>query len=266
MDYSGYKNLIVEKKDKVAVVTLNRPDSLNAFSFDLHKETVRVFEEIWWDKDVWAVVLTGAGRAFSAGGDIRWFKRRNEDPQNNPMPPQDEAYNILRNIVDLPKPVIAAVNGAAMGLGASIAFACDIIIAAENARIADPHVSVGLAAGDGGCVFWPLMMGMCKAKQHLFTGDPLTAQEAERLGIINKVVPQDQVLPEAKAFARRLVEDVPPLAVRNTKKAINMIVRDAMNRILIASTALEFELFESNDHVEAVNAFLEKRKATYTGT
>ncbi len=266
MDYSRYKNIIVEKKDKIAVVSLNRPDSLNAITFELHKEIVHVFEDMTWDDDIWAVILTGAGRAFCAGGDIKWFKKHNEDPQNNPYPPIEEVISMLRNIIDLPMPVIAAVNGACMGLGASLALVCDIIIASEDARIADPHVRVGLSAGDGGCVVWPLLMGLAKAKEYLFTGDTLDIRDAERMGIINKVVPPDQLMPEAMAFARRLVTDFSPMAIRYTKMSINAVMRERLNLILPASHALEHECFNTNDHIEAVNAFLEKRKPTFTGT
>jgi enoyl-CoA hydratase len=256
----------VEKKDKVAIVTMNLPDALNAVTFELHRELVHVFEDLVWDDEVWAVVLTGAGRAFSTGGDIRWIKAQAEDPENNPHPPIEETINIIGNIIDLPKPVIAAVNGPCIGLGASLALSCDIIIVAENARIADPHVRVGLSAGDGGCVVWPLLMGMAKAKEYLFTGDALDLKEAERNGIINKVVPHDQLMPEAMAFAQRLVTDIPPLAIKYTKMAINKIVSERLNLVLPTSISLEMMCFQTNDLKEAVNAFLEKRKPHFTGT
>jgi len=264
MDYSRYRNLTVEKKERIAVVTMNRPDALNAVNMELHKELVHVFEDLVWDDDVWVVILTGAGKAFSAGGDMKWFKQMRVDPEHNPMIPVEEGINILRNIVELPKPVIAAVNGTAIGLGTSLAFSCDIIIAAENARFADAHVSMGIAAGDGGCVMWPLMMGMAKAKEHLFTADPLNLRDAERMGIVNKVVPAEQVMPEAMAFAKRLAAG-PPLAIKYTKMALNREVSRRLHAILPTSLALEFLCFATKDHEEALNAFLEKRSPTFTG-
>ncbi|MBI4285143.1 MAG: enoyl-CoA hydratase/isomerase family protein [Chloroflexi bacterium] len=266
MDYGHYKHLIVEKKDKIATVTMNHPDTLNAITFEMHREITRIFEELAWDDDVWAVIFTGAGKAFCVGGDIQWFKRRLEDPGNNPLPPIEEPINIIRNIVELPRPVIAAVNGPAVGLGASLALSCDIIIASEKARISDPHVRVGISAGDGGCVMWPLLMGMAKAKEYLFTGDPISAVDAAKMGMINKAVPPEQVMPEARAFATRLVSEVPPLAIKYTKMAINKIVLERLNLVLPTSFALQMTTFNTNDHVEAVNAFLEKRTPNYTGT
>jgi len=264
MDYGRYRNLVVEKKERIAIVTMNRPDALNAVNLELHKDIVHVFEDLVWDDDIWVVILTGAGKAFCAGGDIKWFKQMKTDPEHNPMIPVEEAINILRNIVELPKPVIAAVNGAAIGLGTSLAFACDIIIVAENARFADAHVSVGIAAGDGGCVMWPLMMGMAKAKEHLFTADPLDLRDALKMGIVNKVVPADQVMPEAMAFAKRLAAS-PPIAIKYTKIAINREVSQRLHTILPTSLALEYLSFATKDHEEAVSAFLEKRNPTFTG-
>ncbi len=264
VDYTRYKNIKVEKTDRVATVTMNRPDVLNAVSFDLHRELVHVFDDLAWDNDIWVVILTGAGRAFSAGGDIKWFKRFREDPEHNPMPPIEEAVNMIRNIVELPKPVIAAVNGPTMGLGASLAFACDIVIVAEDARFADTHVTVGVSAGDGGCLLWPLMMGMAKAKEHLFTGEPLNPRDAERMGIINKVVPADQVMPEAISFAQRLTA-IAPMAIKHTKMAINREVSRRLHDILPTSVALENLCFATDDHIEAVSAFIEKGKPIFTG-
>jgi enoyl-CoA hydratase len=265
MDYSHYRNLKIEKEDKVAIVTMNRPETLNAVSYDMHEELVDIFHDLAKDDSVWVAILTGAGRAFSAGGDIRWFKKHAEDPKGNPLPPPLSPIQLLLNIVDLPKPLIAAVNGACMGLGATLALFCDIIIAAEDSRIADPHVSVGLAAGDGGCVIWPLLMGMAKAKEHLFTGGSISAQDAERMGIINKVVPADQLMSEAIAFARRLAAGA-PLAMRYTKLSINKVLREKVNLIVPTSTPYEYMCFDTDDHKEAVNAFLEKRPARFKGT
>ena len=264
MDYSRYKNLTVEKKDRIAVVTMNRPDTLNAVNLELHKDLVHVFDDLVWDDDVWVVILTGAGGVFSAGGDMKSFKQMRVDPQQNPVISVEEGINILRNIVELPKPVIAAVNGTAIGLATSLAFACDIIIAAENARFADAHVSMGIASAHGGYMRLESEVGMAKAKEHLFTADPLDLRDAERMGIVNKVVPADQVMPEAMAFANRLAAG-PPLAIKYTKMAINREVSRRLHAILPTSLALEFLCFTTKDHEEAINAFLEKRRPRFTG-
>jgi enoyl-CoA hydratase len=162
-------------------------------------------------------------------------------------------------------PIVAAVNGHAMGLGASIALLCDMIFMADTATIGDPHVKVGIVAGDGGVAIWPLAVGPARAKQYLLTGDPLTATEAERIGLINKVVPADQLAAEAMAFAQRLAAGA-PLAVRYTKLAVNKLVKDAFNIAFDTSTALELLTFHSDDHREALAAIREKRKPEFKGS
>ena len=264
MHYSDYKNLIIKKEDKVAIVTMNRPESLNAVSYEMHKELVRVFADLRDDDDVSVAILTGAGKAFCAGGDIGWFKKRAENPEANPMISPHEPIDLLTNMLNLPKPLIAAVNGGAIGIGASLAFFSDIIIAAENARFADMHVNIGLVAGDGCAAILPMLMGVAKAKEYLLTGDFLSAQEAEKLGVINRVVPQDKLMSEAMAFAQRLASG-PPLAIMYTKLAVNRALIDRMNMVIPYAAASEFLCFQSRDHVEAINAFLEKRAPKFIG-
>lgn len=263
IDYSRYKAIKVEKKDKVALVTLNKPNTMNAFDHELHFEMEDVLEDLAKDEEVNAIVLTGAGRAFSAGGDIKWMQSRLKDP-SVPMIPISGAYRLINNILMLEKPIIAAVNGHAMGLGATVALFCDMIFASEDAKFADPHVSVGLVAGDGGCVIWPLLIGPARAKQYLMTGDAIKAKDAEQMGLINKAVPQDQVLPTAIAFAQRLANG-PIKAIGWTKMSVNEFLRHQMNLILHTSLATEYLSMETADHAEAVNAFVEKRAPKFTG-
>jgi enoyl-CoA hydratase len=161
-------------------------------------------------------------------------------------------------------PIVAAVNGHAMGLGASIALLCDLIFMADTATIGDPHVRVGLVAGDGGVAIWPLALGPARAKQYLLTGDPLSAVEAERIGLVNRVVAPGKLLDEARAFATRLAAGA-PLAVRYTKLAVNKLVKDALNTAFDASTALEIVTFLSEDHDEALAALREKREPDFKG-
>ena len=263
MNYDRYKALKVDKKDKVALVTFNRPDSMNAFDHELHFELEDVLDDLAKDSEVNAVILTGAGKAFSAGGNLKMMQEMLKD-KSVPRIPMNRAYRLINNILALEKPIIAAVNGHAVGLGATIALFCDVIFASETARFSDPHVSVGLVAGDGGCVIWPLLIGVARAKQYLMTGDAIEAKDAENMGLINKAVPPDQVLPTAMAFAQRLANG-PIKAIGWTKMSINEMLRNQVNLVLRTSLATEFLCFESADHAEAVNAFVEKRTPKFTG-
>ena len=261
MDYSGYHYLSAERKDRVLTVSFNRPESLNAINAELHTELSRIFADIARDQDTEVVLLTGKGRAFCAGGDIKWFQS---------MSPQQldalfiEARKIIIDLLEVEQPIIAAVNGPATGLGATLALFSDVIIAAENAKIGDPHVRVGVVAGDGGAVIWPWLVGAARAKEFLMTGDLLTAQEAERIGLINRVVPQDKLMSTAMELATRLANG-PTKAIRWTKVSVNKILRDTANLVLDTSLALEKHCFYTEDHKEAVRAFVEKREPKFTG-
>lgn len=261
-DYARYRTLRVEKADRVATVTLNRPDVLNAIDGEMHRELEDVWLDLNEDPEVQAVVLTGAGRAFSAGGDIQGMARGDYHPLERPT--VRLGRRIVLNLLEVEAPVIAALNGDAVGLGATLALFCDVIIADERARIGDPHVRVGLVAGDGGAVIWPLLCGVAKAKEYLMTGDLLSAQEAERIGLINRVVPAGRAYEEAVALARRLAHG-PTWAIRWTKFSVNKVVRHLTNLVLDTSLALESLTFLTEDHREAVRAFLEKRPPAFRG-
>ncbi|MGH7964207.1 MAG: enoyl-CoA hydratase/isomerase family protein [Candidatus Binatia bacterium] len=261
MDYSRYHYLSVERKDKVLTVSFNRPESLNAINAALHTELSLIFADIAQDQETEAILLTGKGRAFCAGGDIKWFQEMS--------PPQldalfVEARKIIIDMLEVEQPIIAAVNGAATGLGATLALFSDVIMAAENAKIGDPHVRVGVVAGDGGAVIWPWLVGAARAKEFLMTGDLLTAQEAERIGLINRVLPADKLMPTALELATRLANG-PTKAIRWTKVSVNKILRDTANLVLDTSLALEKHCFYTEDHKEAVRAFAEKREPKFTG-
>jgi enoyl-CoA hydratase len=175
-----------------------------------------------------------------------------------------DAKQLIWDLLDVEVPIVAALNGHAMGLGASIALLCDVIFMADTATIGDPHVRVGIVAGDGGAVIWPLAVGPARAKQYLLTGDPLGAAEAERIGLVNRVVPAADLDREAMAFAERLAAGA-PLAVRYTKLAVNKLIKDALNVAFDASTALELVTFQSEDHQEALAALREKRTPSFKG-
>ena len=187
MNFSDYRAIEFHREGRVLHATFNRPDTLNAFNEELEADVARLFVEVATDEATAVLVLTGAGRAFSAGGDFEQMQRAIDDPDLF-LKGVSTGKRMLFSLLDCPKPVIAKVNGAAMGLGATIALFCDIIIAAEHAKIGDPHVKAGYVAGDGGAVIWPQLIGFARAKEYLMTGDALTGEEAARIGLINKAV------------------------------------------------------------------------------
>lgn len=261
-DYGRYQYLLVEVANGVATLTLNRPEQLNAINLQMHIELEEVLVEVSEDPDVRAVVITGAGRAFCAGGDINAMKEDKEFLK--PSRVVDGPRRLVHNLVNVKQPVICALNGAAVGVGATIALYSDMVIAAENARIGDPHVKVGLVAGDGGAAIWPLLTSLVKAKELLMTGDLVSAQEAERIGLVNRVVPESKALEASLELAQRLADGA-TLAIQWTKLAINKVVSHALNMVFDTSLALEGITVASRDHKEGVQAFLEKRSPKFRG-
>ncbi len=243
------------------MVSFNRPEALNAVNAELHTEMSQLFADIARDEQANAVVLTGKGRAFSAGGDIKWFQQMTSEQLDGLFV---EARKIIIDLLEVEQPIIAAINGPATGLGATVALFCDIIIAADNARIGDHHVQVGVVAGDGGAIIWPWLIGAARAKEFLMTGDLIDAREAERIGLVNRVVSPDDLMPTAMQLATRLANG-PTQAIRGTKASVNKILRDTANLVLDTSLALEKQCFYTQDHREAINAFVEKRQPSFTG-
>lgn len=264
-DYE-YKTLLVEKSGKLATITLNRPDRLNAVGGGMHEELEDVFARINEDADVNAILLTGAGRAFCAGGDIGSMDERPAGSTSSgvPLTLGRGPRRLILNILEVEAPIVVAVNGDAVGFGATLALFGDVIYAAEGARIGDAHVRVGLVAGDGGSVIWPLLVGVHRAKEYLMTGDLIEAAEAERIGLINHVLPPDELLPAARKMAERLANGA-PWAVRWTKASVNKLIRERVNLMLDASLAHEALSVATDDHKEAVRAFTEKRRPDFSG-
>ena len=263
MESADFTTLQLERLDDVLRVTIAHPTSeLNAVDEALHHDLTALFAGLRRETSARAVILTGRGRAFSAGGDFAWFPKL-QDPASLEALRRD-AKQMIWDLLDVELPIVAAVNGHAMGLGASLALLCDVVFMADTATIGDPHVRVGLVAGDGGVAIWPLAVGPARAKQYLLTGDPLPAVEAERIGLVNAVVPGDTLAAEALAFARRLAAGA-PLAVRYTKLAVNKLLKDALNVAFDTSTALELVTFRSEDHAEALAALRERRKPAFRG-
>ena len=260
---SDFSTLRLERRGYVLRVTLDHPESeLNAVDERLHRDLTALFAGLRREDEARAVLLTGRGRAFSAGGDFRWFPELQDPARMESL--RRDAKSLIWDLLDVEIPIVAAVNGHAMGLGASIALLCDVIFMADTATIGDPHVRVGIVAGDGGVVVWPLAVGPARAKQYLLTGDPVTAAEAERIGLVNRVIPAADLDAEAMAFAERLAAGA-PLAVRYTKLAVNKLIKDALNVAFDASTALELVTLRSEDHQEALSALREKRPPKFQG-
>lgn len=261
MPYEHYRKLVVEVDRGIARLTLNNPRAMNAVDGTMHTELARIFTELENDTAVEIVVLTGAGDAFCAGGDLIWMQESIDDPRRFEQVIR-EAKQIVCAMLDCEKPLIARLNGPATGLGATLALFCDIIVAADTAKIGDPHVRAGLVAGDGGAVIWPQLIGYAKAKELLMTGRLLNAAEAERLGLINRLVTPDgldaaidELLQQLRAGSK--------MAVRWTKTAINIGLKQLAHSIMDTGLAYEALSNASADHAEAVRAFREKRKPRF---
>jgi enoyl-CoA hydratase/carnithine racemase len=265
-DYAKYRCIKIEKDNKLATVTLNRPDSLNAVNAELHEELEHVWIDLANDSEINAILLTGAGKAFSAGGDVKAMASRwgTEEGRKWTLTTASAGRRIIQNLLDVEQPIIAAVNGDAMGLGANLALLSDVIVMSESARIADTHVKVGIVAGDSGAVIWPLLVGPARAKEFLMRGTFITGAEAAKMGLVNYVVPREQVMTKAGEIARELA-DGPTWAIRWTKLSVNKWLKQQVNLILDASIAYEMVTFTTEDHREAATAFAEKRKPRFTG-
>jgi enoyl-CoA hydratase len=212
-------------------------------------------------------VLRGEGKAFCAGGDVNTMEGAGEGPGPSPaltVRSTLDAARMIDMLLAVPQPIVCAVQGFAMGLGATVALLCDVVVMAEDAQIADTHVNIGLVAGDGGAVIWPLLASLGAVKWHLLTGDRISGLEAARLGLALKAVPAAELDAEAQALAARLAQ-IAPLAVRGTKETLNRIIRDRINMVLDTGLLLEGATFVSEDHREAATAFLGKRPAVFKG-
>lgn len=263
MSLSDYENITFARDGRILTVTLNRPDRLNAVSRKMHTELARVFHEVAADPDSDVIVLTGAGRAFSAGGDLAFMEQTQADPASF-YEVLREARTIVMTLLDCDKPIVCRLNGDAMGLGATLALFCDIIIANETARIGDPHVRVGLVAGDGGALIWPQLIGYARAKQYLLGGDSIDAKQAQTIGLINFAVPEVELDPLTLHWATRLAKGATH-AVRWTKATINVGLKQMAGAIMDTGIAYEGMSARTEDHVEAFRALLEKRKPVFKG-
>lgn len=264
--YADFSHLKIDLDERIITLTLNRPDALNAVNVELHRELERIWGLIDADADVDGVIITGAGRAFSAGGDLKRMAARagTEEGLRHALSTPAATRRVIHGLLDLQQPIIAAVNGDATGLGATIALLCDATIVADTARIGDTHVLAGLVAGDGGAVIWPMLVGPQRAKEFLMTGRLLTGTEAAQLGLANACYPTDKVLEESRALLQKMLR-APKWAVRWTKLAINKWLKDQVNLTLDSGLGYEIATLFTRDHQEAVSAFAQKRKPDFQG-
>ena len=261
--------LTLEKRGHVAILTLNRPESLNALGAPGDGDAVAATcEAVNDDPDVRCVVLTGAGRAFSAGGDVKAMKAREGAFAGNGVSIRDgyrrNIHRIVRSIYGLEVPAIAAVNGAAIGLGCDVACMTDIRLCAENARFGVTFLKLGLIPGDGGAWLLPRTIGMSRAAEMLFTGDVIDAATAVAWGLVSRAVPAESLLDEALALANRIAAQ-PPHALRLAKSLLRQGQSASYDTIMEMSAAAQAISHLTEDHMEGVDAILEKREAVFKG-
>lgn len=246
MGYDLPPELRVDADGPVRTVTLNRPEQMNSVNQSMHRALAEVWRQLSGDRDARVVVLTGEGRAFSAGGDLEWISSFPDDPAGR-YESLREGAQIVEEMLRFPLPVIAAVNGPAVGLGCSIAVLCDVVLISERAYLADPHISVGLVAGDGGAAFWPLLTPILRSREFLFTGDRILARRAVELGLASRTVEPERLLEEATGLARRLAGQ-PREALQATKRVVNMYLSQALSGPLAVGLAAEEVTMTSDEH------------------
>ncbi len=260
--YQHYRTMTFSLKGRILTATLNRPEKLNIFTEEMEREVTQFLVDGAMDKDFDIVILTGAGRAFSAGGDVEnWMMQNVEDPSRVDT---GLSKRVVFAMLDFPKPIIAKVNGHAVGLGATLALYCDVIFASDKAKIGDPHVLMGLSAGDGGAIIWPQLIGYARAREFLMTGELIPAPRAAAIGLINYSLPLEELDAAVDAFAQKLSKGA-LRAICATKQTVNLGLKQVATAVMDASIAYEALTVYSKDHAEAVRAFLEKRPPVFIG-
>lgn len=262
-----YETLQVESAEQICTITLNRPDSLNSINDAMTSELGKVLRQLQRDESVRCVVLTGAGRAFCSGQDLGDLKKRYADPAYGPQLGEDlkKRYNpVILGLRDLEKPVIAAINGVAAGAGCSLALACDLRIASDKAKLIEVFINVGLIPDSGSTFFLPRLVSMCKAMELCFTGDAVSAADALAIGLVNKVVPAEELPKAARDLALRLAK-LPTKAIGLTKRLLYRSLNSDLDTMLEAEGFAQQTAGQSTDHREGVQAFFEKRLPNFQG-
>jgi enoyl-CoA hydratase len=249
------------RRGRLLVMTLNRPESLNAVNLALHDDLAEAMAFAQGDAGSDVLLITGAGRAFSAGGDLDHISRNAAEPALFDHEAQ-VAKRIVYTMLDVDKPIVCRMNGHAVGLGATLALFCDVIFAAEGAKIGDPHVGLGLVAGDGGAIIWAQRIGLGRAKEYLLTGELLTAQKAADIGLINHCLPADQLDEAVYAFCDRLLAGAMG-AIKATKVLTNLELKRIAHAVMETGIAMESLSVRSADHLEGIAALKEKRKPQF---
>jgi enoyl-CoA hydratase len=262
IDPSRYEWIKISKQEGIATLTLNNPRKKNALPVAMHGEIERVWNDVDADDDIRVVVLTGEGDAFCAGADISGHQDAGVARRRRPE--TRRARRLFWNMLDCEKPIIAKVRGPAYGVGANIALASDIVIAAENARFCDSHVKVGIAPGDGGAALWPLLIGFHRAKEYLMTGDPIDARRAAEIGLINQCVKAEELDICVQRLAERLAAGA-PLAIAYAKMSVNLLLKQLVAGAFETSLAYDLLTLSTEDHAEGARAFREKRTPKFTG-
>lgn len=262
---SDFETVLVEQKDHVAELRLNLPDRLNTFDGAVVNELPNVLIDLARDSEVRAVVMTSTGRHFSAGGDLETIVAGHED-FDVLMRGVDDGRRLFRTFTDFPKPLIVAVHGSCVGVATSLVFTADAVVAAPDAVFSDPHVQMGLVAGDGGVVAWPLSAGLARAKRQLLWGEPLTGRQAHDLGLVSDLADDPESVREVAFELGSKVASLPPIAVQLTKRSLNRVLSAAVHDVFDTSFYLEALSNRSADALEAVNAFREKREGRWAGS
>jgi enoyl-CoA hydratase/carnithine racemase len=244
------------------VITLNRPEDRNASTTEMLFAFANLFDALAFDDDAGVAILTGAGSAFSAGADFNFFVRSLDDP-DFARQVQENARRVLRGIIDLPLPVIAAVNGPAVGFGATLATLCDLVLMSDRSFMIEPHVNVGLVVGDGISFAWPLYTSLLRAKELIFTGDRITAEQAVAYGLATRVVEHDSLMDEARALADKLLSQ-PRHALRESKKILNLHLRDSAARVLDVTLQAQLQATLGSEHQSRARAFLDNQRRQHT--
>lgn len=273
VDYSRYEALKLSLEEGIMTVTLSNPGKRNAVTMRMQDELATIWEDLWVDPDVRAIIFTGEGKDFCSGADVSDLAEASSGETGDSEVVPEVAYvnrctryarKHALGPMECEKPVIAKVRGVAYGMGVNMALACDMVFASDDARFCDSHVKVGLVAGDGGVLLWPMAVGIHRAKEYLMTGDPVSAKVAAEIGLINRCMPDEELDDYVQKMVEKLIA-LPPHAVNYTKAAINQVLKQVSLPAFETSLAYEIYSMRMGDVEEATAAFVEKRKGKFTG-
>lgn len=267
IDYSRYTALKLSLDKGIMTLTLSNPGKKNAVTKRAQEELSTIWEDLWADPEVKAIIFTGEGSDFCSGADVSELATAaasDAKPVSYLNRSSRYARKHVLGPIDCEKPVIAKVRGVAYGMGANMALACDMVFAADDARFCDSHVKIGLVAGDGGVLLWPMAIGLHRAKQYLMTGDPISAKKASEIGLINECMPDAELDDFVQNMVEKLVS-LPPHAVNYTKVSLNQVLKQTALPAFETSLAYEIYSMGMDDTNEATAAFVEKRKGNFTG-